>query len=190
MTWMIDPAHSAVEFKVRHMMISWVRGEFEKFDGDVVFDPARPEDTRVEIKLDASSINTGVADRDNHLRSADFFDAANHPYLTFVSRGVTVLDDTHATLTGDLTIRGASREVSLDVELVGQARSPWGQEVAGFSAWTRINRKDWGLGWNVALETGGFLVGDDIAINIELELIKQEQTVPEYMEQGEAAAAD
>jgi polyisoprenoid-binding protein YceI len=173
MSWQIDPAHSAVQFSVRHMMISTVRGQFDRFSGDVNFDEANPAATTVDVQIEAASINTAAADRDNHLRSADFFDAENHPSLTFKSTRVEVKDDQHARLIGDLTMRGVTREVALDVEYLGQAKSPWGTTSAGFSAETRINRKDWGLEWNQTLETGGVLVGDEIKIGIELELVQQ-----------------
>lgn len=175
MKWQIDPAHSLVEFKVRHMMISNVRGRFEDFTGTVDFDPENPERTGVDITIDAASINTFEEDRDTHLRSADFLNAEEYPDLTFRSKRVEVIDEHHAKLYGDLTIRGETHEVPLDVEYTGIAKSPWGTYSAGFTAQTTINRKDWGLEWNQVLETGGVLVGDDIHINIELEIIQQEQ---------------
>jgi len=183
-TWTKDPNHSHIDFKARHMMISWVRGSFHNFDANVEFDPDRPENTQVEVSIDAASIDTGVNDRDNHLRSADFLDATNHPTLTYKSRRIEVLDSAHARLIGDLTIRGLSREVVLDVEYAGSAVSPYGKHQVGFNAQTKINRKDWGLEWNVALETGGWLVGDEIQINIELELVE----VPETVAVAEASA--
>ncbi|NLH08165.1 MAG: YceI family protein [Chloroflexi bacterium] len=179
MKWQIDPAHSLIEFKVRHMMISNVRGRFEKFTGTIDFDPEKPEQTSVDITIDAASINTFEAQRDAHLRSADFLDVENYPELTFRSKRVELIDDHPAKLYGDLTIRGKAREVQLDVEHSGVAKSPWGTYSAGFTAETTINRKDWGLEWNQLLETGGVLVGDEIRINIELELIRQEQEAPE-----------
>jgi polyisoprenoid-binding protein YceI len=176
MTWQIDSAHSHVAFSARHMMISKVRGRFEIFSGAINFDENNPEASTVNVEIDAASINTRVEDRDNHLRSADFLDAENHPTLTFVSKRVEVTGEDSGKLIGDLTIRGVSNEVVLDVEYAGQAKSPWGTTSAGFSASTKINRKDWGLEWNAPLETGGVLVGDTISIDIELELVKQEET--------------
>jgi polyisoprenoid-binding protein YceI len=173
MTWQIDNAHSAIYFTVRHMMIAKVRGQFEKFNGEVNFDPDNPEKTSAEIKIEAASINTREADRDNHLRSADFFNAEKYPYLTFTSKRVEVTGENTARLIGDLTIRDTTRPVTLDVEYAGLAKSPWGTVSAGFNARTRINREDWGLTWNQALETGGWLVGKDIDIEIELELVQQ-----------------
>jgi len=178
MSWSIDSAHSAVQFAVRHMMISTVRGQFDRFSGTVDFDEANPAATTVDVAIDASSINTRQGDRDTHLRSADFLNAAEYPTLTFKSQRVEVIDDNHARLIGDLTIRGLTRPATLDVTYLGQAKSPWGATSAGFTASTAINRKDWGLTWNQALETGGVLVGDEIKIDIDLELVKQAEAVP------------
>ncbi|MCB9444427.1 MAG: YceI family protein [Ardenticatenaceae bacterium] len=176
MTWQIDSAHSQISFSARHMMISKVRGRFENFSGVIDFDESNPAASTVNVEIEAASINTRVEDRDNHLRSADFLDAANHPKLTFAGKRVQVTGDNSGRLIGDLTIRGVAKEVVLDVEYAGQAKSPWGTTSAGFSASTTINRKDWGLEWNAALETGGVLVGDAINIDIELELVKQAET--------------
>lgn len=173
MSWTIDFAHSHIQFSARHMMISKVRGEFERFSGSVNFDEVNPQNTTVDITVDLDSINTRESQRDTHLRSADFFDIENYPTMTFKSKRVERIDDNSGKLVGDLTIRGVTREVTLDVEYAGLATSPWGTTNAGFSASTTINRKDWGLNWNVALETGGWLVGEKVNIDIELELIKQ-----------------
>jgi polyisoprenoid-binding protein YceI len=173
MSWMIDSAHTEVNFAVRHMMISNVRGQFQKVNGTVEFDEANPANTKVNVQLETASINTKEEKRDAHLKSADFFDAEKYPYLTFASKRVEVKDASHARLIGDLTIRDVTKEVVLDVEYNGSAKSPWGTTNAGFSAKTAIKRKDWNLNWNVALETGGWLVGDDIHISIELEVVKQ-----------------
>lgn len=183
-TWAIDPAHSSVEFTTRHMMISKVRGSFKKFSGSVNFDEQTPANSTVQVQLEASSLETRDEKRDAHLVSADFLDAGNYPDLTFVSKRVEAHDDTHGRIYGDLTIRGVTREVVLETEYNGQAKSPWGTVSAGFAATTKINRKDWGLNWNVALETGGVLVGEEIAIDIELEIVKQAEQV-----EAEAAAA-
>ncbi len=173
MSWMIDSAHTEVDFTVRHMMISNVRGQFQKVNGTVEFDEAHPANTKVNVQIEAASINTKEEKRDAHLRSADFFDAEKYPNLTFVSKRVEVKDASHARLIGDLTIRDVTKEVALDAEYNGSAKSPWGTLSAGFSAKTSIKRKDWNLNWNVALETGGWLVGDEIHISIELEIVKQ-----------------
>jgi polyisoprenoid-binding protein YceI len=178
MNWKIDNAHSAINFTVRHMMISNVRGRFEKFSGEVNFDEQNPENSSVEAYIDASSINTREPQRDAHLRSADFLNVEQYPELIFRSTQIEQLDSTHGRITGNLTIRDVTKPVVLEVEYNGQAKSPYGKTSAGFDAQTRINRKDWGLVWNVALETGGVLVGDEIKIDIELELVKQEQPEP------------
>ena len=179
MTWQIDPAHSEIHFSVRHMMISKVRGHFERFSGTVNLNEQNPAQTTLEVQIEAASINTRDEKRDGHLKSEDFLDAENHPYLTFKSKRVDVTGDESAKLIGDLTIRGVSKEVSLDVTYEGQAKSPWGTVSAGFSASANIDRTEWGLTWNQALETGGILVGDEVNINIELELIKQAEGDPQ-----------
>lgn len=178
MSWTIDTAHSEVNFTARHMMISNVRGRFEKFSGTVDFDEANPANTKVFVEIDAASIYTREPQRDGHLRSADFFDVEKYPTITFQSKRVELLDEKRARLIGDLTIRDVTREVVLDVEYSGMSQSPWGTTNAGFTASTRINRKDWGLTWNVALETGGWLVSDEIKIDLELEIVRQPEAVP------------
>lgn len=176
MSWNIDRSHSQITFSVRHMMISNVHGRFEEFSGTVDFNEQDPALSTVSVEIDAASINTREPQRDTHLTSPDFLNAAEFPKLTFRSTRVELVGDAHARLHGDLTIRGLSRPVTLDVEYAGTAKSPWGTTSAGFSASTRINRKDWDLNWNVALETGGILVGDTININIELEIVKQPES--------------
>jgi polyisoprenoid-binding protein YceI len=178
MAWQLDLSHSHVQFSARHMMISKVRGEFEKFSGTVHPNEENPAVTTVDIQTEAASINTRDPQRDAHLRSPDFLNAEQYPYLTFKSTKVEVLDSHHAKLTGDLTIRDVTRPVTLDVEFQGKSKSPWGTESYGFEAQTKINRKDWGLVWNVALETGGVLVGEEVSIDIQLELVKQPDAVP------------
>lgn len=173
MTWVIDASHSTITFSVRHLMISKVRGRFSRFDGTVDFDEQNPTNSKVQVTIDASSIDTRDERRDGHLMSPDFLDVANYPTLTFVSKRVEMIDESHGRIIGDLTIRGVTREVTLDVEYNGQSKSPWGTISAGFSATTKINRKDWGLTWNVALETGGVLVGEEVTIEIEIEIVKQ-----------------
>ena len=173
MAWKIDSSHSSVSFAVRHMMISNVHGQFKTVTGTVEFDEARPTRSSVDVQIDAASIDTHDEKRDGHLRSADFFDAEKYPYLTFKSRRVEVVDDQHGKIYGDLTIKNITREVVLAVEYSGQAKAPYGITSAGFTATTKINRKDWELNWNMALETGGVLVGDTVTISIELEISKQ-----------------
>ncbi len=168
-TWNIDPAHAGVNFSARHMMIMTVRGQFKSVNGVIHFDPENIANSSVEATIDAASIETGVADRDNHLRSADFLDAANYPTLTFKSTKVEPTGNGKAKITGDLTIRGVTRSVVLDAEHLGVMKNPWGATVAVFNATTTINREDWGLTWNVAIEAGGVLVGKDITINIDVE---------------------
>ncbi len=172
MSWKIDPIHTQIQFTARHMMISKVRGQFEKFSGQVSLDENHPANTTVNIQVETASVNTREPKRDAHLRSADFFNAEVYPYMPFKSKQVKVIDNLHALLLGDLTIRGVTRPVTLEVEFQGKAVSPYGTENYGFTASTRINRKDWGLTWNVALETGGVLVSEEIDISIEIELVK------------------
>jgi polyisoprenoid-binding protein YceI len=177
MSWKIDSAHSEINFTVRHMMISNVRGRFEKFSGLVEFDEKNPANSTVDVEIEAASINTREPQRDAHLRSPDFLNADTYPMLHFKSKRIEVSDAHHAHVVGDMTIRDITREVTLDVEYAGQSKSPWGTTNAGFSASTRINRKDWNLTWNVALETGGLLVGDEIKIDLEMEITNQPDTV-------------
>ena len=176
MSWTIDNSHTQVEFSVRHLMISKVRGQFEKFSGQVELDEAHPENTTLEVKIETASVNTRDAKRDGHLKSADFFESEDYPYMVFVSKRTELVDKEHARLVGDLTIRDVTREVVLDVEYVGKAKSPWGTTSVGFAASTKINREDWGLTWNQTLESGGVLVGKEIEITIEIELM---ETVPQ-----------
>ncbi len=177
MSWQIDQSHTNVMFSVRHMMITKVRGAFEKLEGTVELDAKHPENTRVEINVETASVNTRDEKRDAHLRSPDFFNSEAFPLMSFKSKRVELVDESHAKLTGDLTIRDITREVSLDVEFNGMLKNPWGMTSAGFNAGARINRKDWGLTWNLALETGGVLVSDDVDMSIELELIQVPETV-------------
>ena len=181
MSWQIDPAHSLVEFSVRHMMISTVRGRFEKFGGMVDFDENNPTNAVIDIEIDVASINTNEPQRDDHLRSADFFEAANYPTISFKSTRVEKIDDSHGRIIGDLTIKNITKEVVLDAKYAGVAKSPWGGTSVGASATAVINREDWSLTWNQALETGGVLVGKEIKIALELELVKQELAVAEVV---------
>jgi polyisoprenoid-binding protein YceI len=171
-TWNIDASHSHVEFSVRHLMISTVKGRFGEVSGKVVADDANPAGAQIEATINVASIDTREAQRDAHLRSADFFDAENFPTLTFRSTRIEKAGD-ELKVTGDLTIRGTTREVVLDVTSEGRVKDPWGGERAGYSATTKIKRSDFGLTWNMALETGGVVVGDDIKIALEVELVKQ-----------------
>jgi polyisoprenoid-binding protein YceI len=170
MKWQIDGSHTNVGFTVRHMMVSNVRGKFDKVSGTVEFDPANAAAASADIAIDVGSITTQDAQRDGHLKSADFFEAEKFPQITFKSSKVQVIDKDSAKLHGDLSIRGVSKPVVLDVEFNGVGKNPWGNTVAGFSAKGKINRKDFGLNWNVALEAGGILVGEEIKLEIEAEL--------------------
>jgi polyisoprenoid-binding protein YceI len=173
MTWQIDQSHSLIQFSVKHMMIAKVRGFFEEFNGSINLDLNTPSETEVEVTIKTASINTRQSQRDEHLRSPDFFDSNNFPEMNFVSKKVELISENTAKLYGNLTIKGITKEVVLDVKFNGLSKSPYGTTNAGFVANGIINRKDWDLNWNQALETGGFLVGDHIEINIEVELIKQ-----------------
>lgn len=171
-TFTLDPAHTTVGFVARHLMVSKVRGSFREVTGEIAV-AGDPLESSVTVHIPAASIDTGVADRDNHLRSPDFLDVDRFPALTFRSLRVTDLDGNEFTLLGELTVRDVTREVSLRVEFEGVATSPWGQEVVGFSATAEIDREDFGITWNQALETGGFLVGKKVKIEISAEAIRQ-----------------
>ena len=172
-TWNIDPDHTNIGFKVRHLMVSNVRGSFEKHSGVVDIDDKDITKSKVEVTIDTASINTNVQKRDEHLRSADFFDVAKYPTMTFVSRKVVKAGKDNLKVTGDLTLHGITREVVLDVEgPTMESKDPWGNIRRGAVASTKINRKDFGLTWNKTLETGGVVVGDEVTINLEIEMIK------------------
>lgn len=173
MAWTIDTSHTRANFSVRHLMITNVHGQFDKVTGTVDFSPEDPANSLIDVKIDAASIDTRDEKRDGHLKSPDFLDVATHPYLEFKSKKVVKTSESTGKVTGDLTIRGVTKEVSLDVDYNGTQKAPWGAVSAGFSASTKINRRDWGLVWNVPLETGGLLVGDDVKITIEAEIVKQ-----------------
>ena len=171
-TYTIDPSHSAVSFTVRHLMVSKVRGRIPVSEGRLLV-ADEPTSSTVEATIDVSAIDTGDPKRDEHLRSADFFETDRYATAKFVSTKVEDLGDGEFVLSGDLTIRDRTHPVSLRGEYLGGGQSPWGASVIGFSAETEINRKDWGLEWNVALETGGVLVADKIKLAIDAEWIKQ-----------------
>jgi polyisoprenoid-binding protein YceI len=169
--WVLDPAHSELTFKIKHLMISNVKGEFKSFTAAI--DNEDFKNGKVEVSVDSSSIFTNNNDRDNHLKSADFFDVEKYPEITFESTSLTKIDDDEFKLNGLLTIKGISKEVVLNVEFGGTNKDPWGNTKAGFSFSGKINRKDWGLNWNAALETGGVLVSDEVRINGEVQFAKQ-----------------
>ena len=170
----IDPAHSRAHFKVRHLMVSNVRGEFSKVTGTVVFDAGNLSNSKLEAVIDASTVNTSEPQRDAHLQSADFLDVANFPTIILVSKSFVRTGPDTLKVVGDLTIHGVTREVVLSVEgPTEEVKDPWGNMKAGASATTKINRKDFGLTWNQALEAGGLLVGEDITITLDVELTRK-----------------
>ena len=171
-TWNIDPVHSTAEFTVRHMMISKVRGQFAGPTGTITFDAANPAAASVEASVDASTVDTQVADRNNHLKSADFFDVETYPTITFKSTAVESVNDTHAKVSGDLTIKGVTKPVVLDAEFYGVQSNPQSDH-AGFYATTVIDREDFGLTWNMALEAGGVLVSKEVTLELSVQAIHQ-----------------
>jgi polyisoprenoid-binding protein YceI len=171
-TFAFDPAHTVVGAVARHLMVSKVRGKFSDVTGSITV-AEQPLDSAVQVTIKAASIDTGNADRDNHLRSPDFLDVENYPELTFTSTRVVKHDGSDFVLAGDLTIRGVTREVELEVEYNGVANSPWGQQVIAFSATTELDREEYGMTWNAALETGGVVVSKKLKVEIEIEAIRQ-----------------
>lgn len=171
--WDIDTAHSSLGFSVRHLVISNVHGRFDRWSGSLRFDEGRPERSQVEARIESASIDTHEAERDVHLRSADFLDAGRYPVITFRSTGIETIETDRYQLAGDLAIAGVSRRVVLEVETRGRAKDAWGGERYGFSAKTTIDRRDFGLVWNEALEAGGFVVGEKVEINIEIEAVRR-----------------
>ena len=169
-TYHIDKAHSEVTFQVRHLLTK-VRGRFSEFNGIIDFDEEQPERSSAEVTVQAATVDTNERDRDTHLRSADFFDVEHFPTLTFGSRRIVPKGGGAFELQGDLTIHGVTRQVAFDVQLLGKAKDPWGNERIAFEAETVVNRKDYGLNWNAVLETGSFLVGDEVKINLSIQAI-------------------
>ena len=170
--WKIDPSHSAIHFSVRHMVVSKTRGRFTKWTGDIRFDPENPAASSVEVSIDPASIDTADAQRDAHLRSPDFFDVEKFPTAAFRSTKIERAGGQYR-VHGDLTVHGVTRPVVLDATFEGAGKDPWGGERAGFSASVTIDRKDYGLEWNKALETGGLLVGEKVSLDLEVEAVKQ-----------------
>lgn len=166
-TWKVDPMHTVVQFAVKHMMISTVRGGFHSPSGTITVDEQDVTRSHVEAVIDTTTLDTHAAERDAHLRGPDFLDVENYPQITFTSTRVEPISPGQVRVTGNLTIRGVTQEVPLDVELGGHNMTPWGERKMGFSATTQINRKDFGLNWNMAMEMGGMMVGDDIKISID-----------------------
>jgi polyisoprenoid-binding protein YceI len=172
-TWNLDPAHSTAQFKVKHMMISNVKGNFTGLSGVLKYNPADPTGSSVEASIDVTTVNTSDAQRDGHLKSADFFDTEKFPAITFKSTKVASNGGSDYAVTGDLTLLGVTKSVVFSVEEVSEpAKDPWGNLRIGLAASTKINRKDFGLGWNAALETGGVLVGEDVTITLDVQFIK------------------
>jgi polyisoprenoid-binding protein YceI len=173
-TWTADTAHSAVGFSVRHMMVSNVKGSFDRFTASVDGDPADPASARISAKIEVGSVNTREPKRDDHLRSGDFFDAAKFPEMTFASTKVEKVSANKAKVTGNLTLRGVTKPVVLDVEYTDPVKSPWGKTLVGATATGKVNRKDFGVNWSKSLDGGGVVVGDEVTIQLELELIRQD----------------
>ena len=171
--WLIDPAHSEVHFKTKHLVISTVTGSFGKFDGSLTTVSDDFDGAEIEFSADVDSINTSQPDRDAHLKSADFFDAANHPKITFKSKNFKKKSGSEFKLTGDITIRGISKTIDLDIEFGGTTKDPWGNTKAGFEISGKINRKDFGLVWSAVTETGGLVVADEVKLQLNVELAKQ-----------------
>jgi polyisoprenoid-binding protein YceI len=172
-TWNLDPAHSVAEFKVRHMMISNVKGSFSGLSGTQLLDETDYTHSKVEVSIPVATVNTGDPQRDGHLKSGDFFDAEKYPAITFKSTNIEYKGGADYAVTGDLTIHGVTRPVTLAVEEFSEpSKDPWGNHRIGLSASTKINRKDFGLTWNSALEAGGVLVGEEVAISLEVQFIK------------------
>jgi polyisoprenoid-binding protein YceI len=172
-TYAIDNAHSEIGFTVRHMMFAKVRGTFNKWTADLAYDAANPAKSTVEVQIDTASIDTREAQRDGHLRSADFFDTEKFPKMTFASKRIEPAASGRYKVTGDLTLHGVTREVTLDVEQTGTGKDPWGNQRILFTAHGSVNRSDFGLKWNQALETGGVLVSDKVDISVEAEVMEQ-----------------
>jgi len=171
-TWTLDPAHTRIGFVARHAMVTKVRGSFNEFEGTAVLDGANPANSHAEVTIKAASIDTRNAQRDEHLRSNDFLAMQEHPEITFISTGVRQADDTTFELTGDLTIRGITKSVTIPFTFEGAAKDPFGNLRAGFEGSVAINRKDWGVTWNAALEGGGVLVSDRVTLEFEISAIK------------------
>lgn len=173
-TWQLDPAHSSFQFKIRHLTVSNVKGDFSKFQGVAHIDDQNITHLKVEVTIDVTSVNTGHAQRDEHLRGPDFFDVTKYPTLLFVSKKVIKTDANRLKVIGDLTLRGVTREITVDVEgPTPEVKDPWGNFRRGATATAKINRRDFGITWNKVLDTGGLVVGDEVAIYIEVELIKK-----------------
>lgn len=171
--WIVDPTHSAIEFSVKHMMIAKVKGSFNKFEASILANPSDLTTAEIDFTVDVASIDTRNADRDNHLRSADFFDVEKNPTLTFKSTKIVKTDEDEYDVTGNVTLNGVTQEETFSITFEGQGKDPWGNEKAGFSGKGKVKRSDYGLTYNAALETGGVLIGDQITLTIEIEAAKE-----------------
>jgi len=176
--WEFDPAHSAASFSVRHLMISNVRGEFHNLAGTVEWDEKSPASIKIDASIDVSTVDTRDAKRDGHLKSPDFLDAEKSPKMTFRSKSATSSGPNRYKVVGDLTIRGVTKEVALDVEVTPPIKDPWGNSKFGATATTKINRQDFGVKWNMALDSGGVVVGDEVSITIDAELQQKKAAAP------------
>lgn len=171
--WALDPTHSSVDFSIKHMMFSKVKGSFTSFDAVIEADPEDLTSAKIEFTIDLNSVFTNNTDRDNHLRSADFFDVENHPKITFVAKSIKKTDDNEYAVTGDFTLHGVTRTETFEVEFEGAGKDPWGNEKAGFSVKGALKRSDYGLTYNAALEAGGFLIGDEVKVSLQIQAAKQ-----------------
>lgn len=175
-TWQVDPAHSSAEFAVRHLMVSTVKGTFKTLAGTIELDEANPASSTIHAEIDAASIDTGVAERDAHLRSPDFFDVVKFPKLSFRSTGIDVEDAESGKMTGEVAIHGVTQPVSLDVTYLGEVKDPWGNRRRGYSAEATLNRKDFGMTWNMVLDAGGVLVGDKVKVTLNIAATRKVET--------------
>ncbi|MED3984709.1 YceI family protein [Peribacillus simplex] len=171
--WTVDPTHSAIEFSVKHMMIAKVKGSFNKFEASILANPSDLTTAEIDFTVDVASIDTRNADRDNHLRSADFFDVEKNPTLTFKSTKIVKTNEDEYDVTGNVILNGITQEETFSITFEGQGKDPWGNEKAGFSGKGKVKRSDYGLTYNAALETGGVLIGDQITLTIEIEAAKE-----------------
>ena len=187
MSWQFDPGHTYIGFSGRHLMVATVRGEFEQFSGTVEFDEQDITSSQANIQIEAASVTTHNAQRDEHFRSADFFDVEHYPYIIFKSKSVIMQDAHHGQIVGDLTIRNITREVVLDGEYSGVSQTPWNTYSAGFSLRGKVNRKEWGMKWNMVLAGGGLVASDEITLAIDLELTRPVEVLT-ASQVGEASA--
>ncbi len=171
--WQLDATHSSAEFAVRHMMVATVKGTFKALSGTIELDEANWANSRIHAEIDATTVDTGVADRDTHLRSADFFDVATHPKILFRSTSIESDGDGSGKVQGELTMHGVTKPVTLDVSYLGEIKDPWGKRRRGYAAETTLNRKDFGMAWNMVLDAGGVLVGDKVKVSLNIETVEQ-----------------